>query len=883
MRSKAILSNLRISTKLLLLNLMIWAAFFLIAGVVAFSFTNVRNKLTEVTNRDMARAISNSQTARELSKVFTDIDLLSHIFYGKNDYLKSEGSKLVSSVNNISERTTDPDLKKSLISLHNYIESFLDQCVAVNTGLHAIESTVRETHAELTNLENLIAELLVNYTIEGEDTAFVEQLLTLVIGYHESLLQIGKLYAELGHEHYLIPLEGKTSPVIEVIDDLILRLQTITASIPDVARYGKRIVNNVQKYRETVLRFYEIMEKLGSRMTEINHSKSLLMSTMENIEEKIFSATQLVSKNIDKTIFSSGAAVLVVSIFVVALLGFATAYLVKSTINNPMQAILKSIESFGKGDFDKQIELSREDEWDTIEKGLNNMAADLLKSYTALRESEEKLRVIFDTIPDSIVMYDTRGYPQYLNPAFVQTFGWFLDELQGKHIPFVPDDQKGITGEKINEIYELGKPVRLESQRLNKEGQLLNVHISAAPIKNPTNEPVGMVVSLTDITNRKNLETQLQSAQRMESVGTLAGGIAHNFNNLLMGIMGNASLLLVDIDSEHPYYKSLRNIEKLIKNGSKLTSQLIGFARKGQYEVKSISLNKVVKETSDTFGLTRKEVVVHQELDAKLSGITADQGQIEQVLLNLCVNAADAMPGGGNLFLKTKNVTHKDMTGKPFDPKPGNYTLLTIRDDGTGMDKETMKRIFEPFFTTKDLAEGTGLGLASAYGIIKAHGGYIDVDSEKGHGTTFSIYLPSLAKAVKDEKGLPAKIVKGKETVLLVDDEEVVLDTGEQILKKLGYEVLSATNGREALELYEKNQDKIDMILLDMVMPIMGGGETYDKMREINSDIKVLLASGYSIEGEAKKILERGCDGFIQKPFGIEELSNGIRNILDKD
>jgi signal transduction histidine kinase len=386
-----------------------------------------------------------------------------------------------------------------------------------------------------------------------------------------------------------------------------------------------------------------------------------------------------------------------------------------------------------------------------------------------------------------------------------------------------------------------------------------------------------------DITEEKRLKEQLLQAQKMEAIGTLAGGIAHNFNNLLTGVVGNASLLLMDIDSEHPHYENLKNIEKQVKNGSKLTAQLIGFARKGQYEVKPISLNQVVKETSDTFDITRKEIVVHQELDAKLYGIKADQGQLEQTLLNLCVNAADAMPGGGNLFLKTQNVTHKDMTGKPFDPKPGNYTLLTIRDDGAGMDKETMERIFEPFFTTKGLAEGTGLGLASAYGIIKGHGGYIDVDSEKGHGTTFSIYLPSLEEAVKNKKGLPGEIVKGKGSVLLVDDEEMVLNIGEQILEKLGYEVLSAMGGIEALELYEKNQDKIDMVLLDMVMPGMGGGKTYDKMREINSHIKVLLASGYSIEGEAEEILERGCDGFIPKPFSIEELSNKMREILDKD
>jgi CheY-like chemotaxis protein len=297
--------------------------------------------------------------------------------------------------------------------------------------------------------------------------------------------------------------------------------------------------------------------------------------------------------------------------------------------------------------------------------------------------------------------------------------------------------------------------------------------------------------------------------------------------------------------------------------------------------------------------MTKKEIRVHQGLAEGLFGINADQGQIEQVLLNFYVNAADAMPGGGDLILKTMNVTHEDMSDRPYKPKPGNYVLLTVRDTGIGMDIDTMKRIFDPFFTTKGMGRGTGLGLASVYGIIKAHGGYIDVESKKGHarpprlspaerddggqGTTFSIYLPaSSEKEVIKEKQLPEKILKGKEAILLVDDEDMVLDVCEEMLKKIGYTVLLATSGKGAVEVYSKNRDKIDMILLDMVMPDMGGGDTYDRMKEINADIKVLLSSGYSIDGQATEILERGCNGFIQKPFNMKELSRSVREILGK-
>ena len=341
----------------------------------------------------------------------------------------------------------------------------------------------------------------------------------------------------------------------------------------------------------------------------------------------------------------------------------------------------------------------------------------------------------------------------------------------------------------------------------------------------------------------------------MEAIGTLAGGIAHDFNNLLTGIQGNVSLMLMDINFTHPYFKRLRNIEKQVQRGAKLTSHLLGYARKGKYEIKPIDLNQLLERTCETFGRTRKQIAIHRELSGHLFTIEADSGQMEQVLFNLFINAADAMPRGGDLFLKTVNVTNENMRGKLYEPEPGDYVLLTVTDTGAGMDKDTIGRIFDPFFTTKEIGQGTGLGLASAYGIIKGHGGYIDVESKKGHGTTFLIYLPASEKEAQKVVKTAEKDIGGKETILLVDDEAFILEVSRDMLEAKGYRVLLAGDGKEGIAVYKKNRDEIDIVILDMVMPYMGGGEIYDRLKEINPDIKVLLASGFSIGGEATEIL----------------------------
>ena len=378
---------------------------------------------------------------------------------------------------------------------------------------------------------------------------------------------------------------------------------------------------------------------------------------------------------------------------------------------------------------------------------------------------------------------------------------------------------------------------------------------------------------------KEQFQAQIFRAQKLESLGVLAGGIAHDFNNLLTGVQGNASLMLLDISEKHDFYEKLKNMEEYIQRGVALTRQLLGMARGGKYEVKPHDINTIVAHSAKMFGRTRKEITIHEKYQEDISAVELDRGQIEQVLFNLFINAAQAMPAGGEIYLKTENVLLGVDSGNPHEVKPGKYVKISVTDTGVGMDEETCQKIFDPFFTTKEMGRGTGLGLASAYGIIKHHGGFIDVESEVGSGTSFYIYLPESDRAVKEDFQPQETAYKGTGTILLVDDEEMVVDVGKQMLERLGYEVLTAASGRDAVDIYKQNRDKIDLVLLDMIMPDMGGGETFDLLRQVNPEVKVILSSGYSIEGKAQDILSRGCNGFIQKPFSLNKLSQKLKDI----
>ena len=376
-------------------------------------------------------------------------------------------------------------------------------------------------------------------------------------------------------------------------------------------------------------------------------------------------------------------------------------------------------------------------------------------------------------------------------------------------------------------------------------------------------------------------DDQLLHAQKMESLGSLAGGIAHDFNNLLMGIQGHISLLIAHCDSTKSEFGHLLSVENLVESGGRLTRQLLGYARQGQYDVQLLNFHDLIHTIVDTFSRTRKEVSVKTNLTPETLIINADQGQIEQVLFNLFINAADAMPSGGTLTITSKQIPYENIKDKLIEGIQGNYIHLAVTDTGTGIPDQILPHIFEPFFTTKDMSRGTGLGLASTFGIIAAYGGHIDVESEMGKGSTFHIYVPASEEtpAISGRSSAFSNRTPGG-TILLVDDDESIRETGKELLEARGFTVLTARDGFHALEVYQEQGDGIDLVVLDMIMPRLGGSETFDKLREINPDIKVLLSTGYSIEGQANDIVDRGCAGFIQKPFNMADLTKKIMEII---
>lgn len=507
------------------------------------------------------------------------------------------------------------------------------------------------------------------------------------------------------------------------------------------------------------------------------------------------------------------------------------------------------------------------------------------RAEEAVRESEKKYRSVIANANDAIfIAHD--GFVKFPNPSTLAITGY--SEKEYATTPFMnlihPEDREMVLDRHNRRLKGEDVPNNYSFRVLNKAGEELWVQLNAVSIDWEGRPAV--LCFLRDITSQKRLEAQFQQAQKMEAVGTLAGGVAHDFNNLLQTVLGYTEILLMDDRSRVLFSEDLQQIKRAAHRGAELTQQLLTFSRKVQTKLSPVDLNEEVRQVEKLLRRTIPKMIEFElDLADDLRMINADPAQVEQVLMNLTVNAKDAMPEGGRLIFKTENIfIIEEFYKEHLWAKPGHYAQLTVSDTGHGMDGETIKHIFDPFYTTKGVGKGTGLGLAMVYGIVKSHEGYILCESEPGKGTTFRIYFPATEQGRGVEEWREDKELKGgSETILLVDDEEPIRNLGEQIFAKHGYTVLKVSDGESALKLYQEKKGEIALVVLDLIMPGMGGKKCLEELLQINPEVKVVITSGYSPDGSHKTFLEGGAKNFISKPFNMKEMLQVVREVLDKN
>lgn len=493
-----------------------------------------------------------------------------------------------------------------------------------------------------------------------------------------------------------------------------------------------------------------------------------------------------------------------------------------------------------------------------------------------LAQASHFLSQLIESAPLGLTFIDPKGLIIQANSQFLREFDYAPEDILNRHYSFlyVSDAERQ---QVLAELRTQGEVLARQVQLRHCQGEPMPARISIRKLFDKDGTVIGSVSVVSNITEEVSLQRQLEQAQKQEVIATLAGGLAHNFNNLLMIIMGLTSLMLNKIAPDHPAYADLMDIERQVRAGREITRKLLAFRRTSDFETQPLNITNLVEATADMFGRTRQELIIRKKFAAKLPAVEADPGQIQQVLMNLLINAWQAMPQGGTITLETRAVQLTDWCDHTWELEPGPFVCLSVTDTGAGMDEETVRHLFKPFFTTKEPGQGSGLGLASAHRIMKNHRGAIQVTSQPGEGSTFTLFFPASPALPLDVIPEERHIVLGQGTILVVEDEPTLRRVAGKLLEKLGYQVLEATSGERALEIFAERPGDIDLVLLDMIMPGLNGMQTLARLRDLDPQVRVILCSGMAETQE--ETLPTGVS-FIPKPVPLEILSQKVAAAL---
>ncbi|MDD2903402.1 MAG: PAS domain S-box protein [Syntrophales bacterium] len=493
-----------------------------------------------------------------------------------------------------------------------------------------------------------------------------------------------------------------------------------------------------------------------------------------------------------------------------------------------------------------------------------------------LAQSSYFLNEIIESAPLAVAVVNAEGLYTQINRQFLAEYGYAPKDILYKPYGVIYANR----AERVQLMRELQARGEVLSRRAfvkHKDGRIVPTRISIRNLRGADGELLGSVAMGRNISDEVNLQRQMEQVQKLETVATLSGGLAHNFNNLLTVIMGLTNLMMAKVGHSHPFYADLQEIELQVRAGRELTKNLLTFTQDTRFELKSLALNDLIKGTVDIFARTHRDIEMALDLAPDLPPVEADPGQMQQVLMNLMINAWQALVQGGTISIQTRKVTVAGWQDPVWHLEPGPYASLVVADNGAGMDKRTMERIFEPLFTTKPLGQGTGLGLASVYHIIKKHRGAIQVESQEGRGSTFTLYLPvskSLPEVLRPQE---TSIIYGQGTILVVDDEPMLRQVAARLLEKLGYQVIQAEDGKRAVEIYQTRGSEIDLVLMDMIMPGMDGFQAVQRLRALDPKDPIMLCSGY---GDGKSRSLPPDVGYLAKPYTLEVLSQKVATAL---